>query len=163
MAQLLKKIREKAGLSQIEVAKRIGFSYKSAGSFISHLEKGSLKNPSLGVILLYLRACGASWSEFFKELDIIDFKMRHEKMIAKVHPPPAKRKIERDAMKYEIGIEFPSKYNEEIDFERLKKVIENKVTALLNRHQAEFALTLTLSHQGRGDKENQISSYQSLL
>jgi len=56
-----------------------------------------------------LRACGASWVEFFKELDAIDFKMRHEKMIVQVQPAPTKRKIERDAMRYEIGIEMLSK------------------------------------------------------
>ncbi|MEO0094160.1 MAG: hypothetical protein ABIK67_07910, partial [candidate division WOR-3 bacterium] len=41
-------------------------------------------NPSLGLILNYLRACGASWVEFFKELDALDFKQRHEKMMAKL-------------------------------------------------------------------------------
>ena len=61
IARLLKSAREKAGLSQFEVAKRIGLTYKTAGSFISHLEKGKIKNPSLGAILLYLRACEASF------------------------------------------------------------------------------------------------------
>jgi transcriptional regulator with XRE-family HTH domain len=65
MADNLRKIRKKAGLSQIEVANRIGLRYKTADSFISHLEKGRIKNPSLGAILLYLKACGESWVEFF--------------------------------------------------------------------------------------------------
>ena len=63
MAELLRKIRERAGLSQAEVAARIGLSKQSGN--ISHLEKGIVKNPPLGTILLYLRACGESWSEFF--------------------------------------------------------------------------------------------------
>jgi transcriptional regulator with XRE-family HTH domain len=145
MAELLKKIRIKAGLSQSEVAERIGLSSKTKDSYISHLEKGRLKNPALGLILLYLRACGESWPEFFKQLDTIDFKMRHEKMIAQVHPPPTERKIQRDAMRYEIGIEFPSKEKEEIDFDRLKKQIKDKVLVLLIKNQIE---------------ENQINSYQ---
>ena len=69
-----------------------------------------------------------------KQLDTIDFKMRHEKMIAKVYPP-AQRKIQRDAMRYEIGVEFPSKEKEEIDFDRLKKQIANKVLPLLIKNQ----------------------------
>jgi transcriptional regulator with XRE-family HTH domain len=93
MAENLRKIREKAGLSQIEVAKRIGLTYKTADSFISHLEKGRIKNPSLGVILLYLSACGESWPEFFKHLDAIDFRTRHEKMITKVYDCSDYRKI----------------------------------------------------------------------
>jgi DNA-binding XRE family transcriptional regulator len=170
MAENLKKIREKARLSQIEVAKRIGLTYKTADSFISHLEKGRIKNPSLGVILLYLRACGESWSEFFKHLDAIDFRTRHEnlsacgpacsagavgrhaqaEMIASVHPPPTQRKIQRDAMRYEIGIEFPSKEKpkRDIDFDRLKSRIEGKVSAFLIKNEIE---------------ENQASFYQRFV
>ncbi|MDH5186889.1 MAG: hypothetical protein OEW70_07505, partial [candidate division WOR-3 bacterium] len=57
-------------------------------------------NPPIGTIMLFLRACGASWVEFFKELDKIDFKLRHEKMIAQVYPPPTQRKIQRDATQH---------------------------------------------------------------
>ena len=191
IAKLLKSTREKAGLYQAEVAERIGLSAKSGKGYISHLEKGMVKNPPIGTILLYLRACGASWVEFFKELDRIDFKLRHEnlsacgpayssrgagrhaqaEMISQVHPPetrfgegsirpPTERKIQRDAMRYEINVEFPSKQKEEIDFERLKKLIKDKVIALVNKE--ELTLTPALSpnrvlstkgridHQGRG-------------
>ena len=65
IAKLLISTREKAGLYQAEVAKRIGLSIKSGSGYISHLEKGRVKNPPIGTILLYLRACGESWSEFF--------------------------------------------------------------------------------------------------
>jgi len=62
IAKLLKSTREKAGLYQAEVAERIGLSAKSGKGYISHLEKGKVKNPPIGTILLYLRACGASWT-----------------------------------------------------------------------------------------------------
>ncbi|MFB0509516.1 MAG: hypothetical protein ACETVX_03390, partial [bacterium] len=52
-------------------------------------------------------------------------------------PPPAERKIHRDAMRYAINIEFPSKEKEEIDFDRLKKQIANKVLPLLIKNQIE--------------------------
>jgi transcriptional regulator with XRE-family HTH domain len=133
IANLLKSVREKAGLYQKEVAKRIGLSAKSGKGYISHLEKGMVKNPPIGTVLLYLRACGESWPEFFKHLDTIDFKMRHEKMISQLPMPPSQRKIQRDAMRYEIGIEFPSKEKpkRDIDFDRLKSRIEAKVTPFL--------------------------------
>jgi transcriptional regulator with XRE-family HTH domain len=65
MAQLLKKLQERAGLSQAEGAERIRLSSKIKDSYISHLEKGGLKNPALGLILPYLRTGGESWLEFF--------------------------------------------------------------------------------------------------
>jgi len=144
MANILRRIREKANLTQKEVALRMEIKTKSGRSFIAQLENGLMKNPTLRTILDYLRACGASWVEFFRELDAIDFKLRHEKMIVQVQPAPTKRKIERDTMRYEIGVEMPSK--EEIDFTRLKKQIKDKVTILLVKNQI-------------GD--NQINSYHN--
>jgi transcriptional regulator with XRE-family HTH domain len=145
MAEKLRKIRKTTQLTQKELAMRIGIKSKSGRSVIGQLESGMVKNPTLRTILDYLRACGASWVEFFKELDRIDFKQRHEKMIAQLPIPPEKRKIERDAMRYEIGVEFPSKEKEAIDFTRLKKQIKDKVLVLLTKNQVE---------------ENQINSYQ---
>jgi transcriptional regulator with XRE-family HTH domain len=149
MAEKLRKIRETARLTQQEVALRIGLKTKSGKSVISQLESGMVKNPTLKTILDYLRACGSSWSEFFKQLDAIDFRTRHEnlsacghaqaEMISQVHPPPTQRKIQRDAMRYEIGIEFPSKEKpkRDIDFDRLKSRIEAKVTPFLIKNEIE--------------------------
>jgi hypothetical protein len=83
--------------------------------------------------------------------------MRHEKMLSQVKPPPTQRKVQRDAMKYEINVEFPSKEKEEIDFARLKKIIKEKVEALVNKE--EITLTPTLSHPGRGG-EAVMTAYQ---
>ena len=58
-------------------------------------------------------------------------------MIAQLPIPPEKRKVERDAMRYEIGIEYPSKEKEEVDFNRLKSQIENKVTRFLRKQEIE--------------------------
>jgi transcriptional regulator with XRE-family HTH domain len=157
MAKKLKEIRIKANLSQTEVGIRIGLKPKNAPKYISNLEAGKINNPTLRTILNYIRACGASWVEFFKELDRIDFKMRHEKMISQLPPPASQRKIQRDAMRYEIGVEFPSKDKEEIDFTRLKKQIKDKVERLVIKE--EITLTPTLSHQGRG-KDAVNATYQ---
>jgi transcriptional regulator with XRE-family HTH domain len=150
MAKLLKKFREKSRLSQVEIAKRIGFIPKSGKIYISQLENGKIKNPSLGLILRYLNSCGTSWSEFFIQLDTIDFRTRHEKMISQIPIPPTQRKIQRDAMRYEIGIEFPSKEKpkRDIDFDRLKSRIEGKVTPYLIKNKIEG---------------NQVSLYQKFV
>jgi transcriptional regulator with XRE-family HTH domain len=139
MAEKLRKIRETARLTQKDVALRIGIKSKSGRSVIGQLENGIVKNPTLRTILEYLRACGTSWSEFFQQLDAIDFRTRHEKMISQIPMPPAQRKIQRDAMRYEIGIEFPSKEKpkRDIDFDRLKSRIENKVTPFLIKNNIE--------------------------
>jgi transcriptional regulator with XRE-family HTH domain len=139
MEEKLRKIRETARLTQQEVALRIGVKTKSGKSVISQLESGMVKNPTLKTILDYLRACGSSWPEFFKQLDAIDFRTRHEKMISQIPIPPTQRKIKRDAMRYEIGIEFPSKEKpkRDIDFYRLKSRIEAKVTPFLIKNKIE--------------------------
>ena len=62
-------------------------------------------------------------------------------------------------MRYETGIEFPSKEKEEIDIEQLKKRIKDKVIALVNKE--EVTLTSVLSHQGRGGKESPESTATS--
>jgi len=157
MAKNLKAIRERSGLTQREVAKELGLKSKYGRSFIARLENGLVSNPSLRTILDFIRICGVSWPEFFQQLDTIDFKMRHEKMISQLPVPPTQRKIQRDAMRYEIRVEFPSKEKEEIDFERLKKQIKDKVEALLNKEGV--ALTPTLSHPGRGG-EAVMTAYQ---
>jgi len=150
MAEKLRKIRETARLTQQEVALRIGVKTKSGKSVISQLESGMVKNPTLKTILDYLRACGSSWPEFFKQLDAIDFRTRHEKMISQIPIPPTQRKIKRDAMRYEIGIEFPSKEKpkRDIDFDRLKSRIESKVSAYLIKNKIQ---------------ENQSSFYQKFV
>uniref|UniRef100_A0A7C6EC64 XRE family transcriptional regulator n=1 Tax=candidate division WOR-3 bacterium TaxID=2052148 RepID=A0A7C6EC64_UNCW3 len=43
-------MREESGLSQAEVAERIGLSLKSGKGYISHLVKGRIKNPPSGRI-----------------------------------------------------------------------------------------------------------------
>jgi hypothetical protein len=64
-------------------------------------------------------------------------------MISQLPPEATQRKIQRDAMRYEIGVEFPSKEKEEIDFARLKKIIKEKVERLVSK---ETTLTPSLSH-----------------
>ena len=139
MAKILSRLRKNANLTQKELANRMGIKTKYGQSLIAQIEMGKVSNPSLRTILDYLRSCGESWSEFFKHLDAIDFRTRHEQMIAQLPIPPTQRKVQRDAMKYEIGIEFPSKEKpkRDIDFDRLKSRIENKVVPFLIKQEIE--------------------------
>jgi len=47
IGKFLTKFREKSGLSQIEVAKRMGLSVKSGRKYISRLETNKLNSHSL--------------------------------------------------------------------------------------------------------------------
>jgi transcriptional regulator with XRE-family HTH domain len=65
MADKLRKVRINARLSQRELALALSFKTKSGQSYIARLEKGLIKNPTIRILLDYLRTCGESWSEFF--------------------------------------------------------------------------------------------------
>jgi len=87
IGQLLIKYRKQARLSQGEVAKRCGLHTKTGYSQISRLESGRIKNPSLGSIILFLKACNTPLVSFFQELSAIDFKIEHEKIMRQVEMP----------------------------------------------------------------------------
>lgn len=127
LAQLLRETRLKAGLTQADVAEGIGLSVKSGKGYISHLEKGIVKNPPLLTILFYLRGCGVSWREFFAKLETLDFQARHKQVISRVklREGQDKKKIERDVAWYQAGIKHP------------RKVTQKPISA---RKQEEMAL-----------------------
>lgn len=112
MAVILRRIREQAGLSQQEVALRMGIKSKSGRSFIAQLESGWIKNPTLRTIFDYLHTCGASFREFFAQLETADFQARHQKVLSRVKLPEskAKKKIERDTAWFEAGIKYPKRF-----------------------------------------------------
>lgn len=69
LGKRLKAVRRRAGLTQFGLARAMGRPGQGTRAFLSHLEHGDIRYPSLGVIVDYLRACGAS----FKDLgDILD-------------------------------------------------------------------------------------------
>jgi transcriptional regulator with XRE-family HTH domain len=57
----LKQIRMKSGLSQMKLAKLIGFDPAHGYKYILRLEKGQVPNPTLRTIAACLEACGAQW------------------------------------------------------------------------------------------------------
>jgi DNA-binding XRE family transcriptional regulator len=57
----LKQIRTQAGLSQMKLARLIGFDPAHGYKYILRLEKGQVPNPTLRTIAACLEACGAMW------------------------------------------------------------------------------------------------------
>ena len=57
----LKQIRRQSGLSQMKLAKLIGFDPAHGYKYILRLEKGQVPNPTLRTIAACLEACGATW------------------------------------------------------------------------------------------------------
>ena len=61
MGARLKLIRQQSGLSQMRLAKLIGFDPAHGYKYILRLEKGQVPNPTLRTIAACLEACGAKW------------------------------------------------------------------------------------------------------
>ena len=59
----LRGLREKAGLSQMELARRMGFNPTHGYKYVLRLEKGLVANPTLRTIAGCLEACGAGWTD----------------------------------------------------------------------------------------------------
>lgn len=73
MGAQLRDIRKKSELTQSEVAQRMGLAGPHAKSWISSLESGRIREPKLGTIILYLKACGTVMDKFFDRFNEIDF------------------------------------------------------------------------------------------
>lgn len=138
MAELLKMMRQRGRLSQQEVAVRLGLSRKSGRIYISSLERGEIKNPTIGTILRFLKVCGVSWSNFFAELSAIDFGMGHEKPLTKVKLSDDKEKSTYNVLRSEASIKyFPYHKYKYVDIIRVKNTVDNKIFELLSESKIE--------------------------
>jgi transcriptional regulator with XRE-family HTH domain len=72
MGARLRKIRTERGLTQDEVAARMGLKGKGRWAFVRRLEQGNTRNPYLSTVTFYLRACGAQFFEFYDTLTRIE-------------------------------------------------------------------------------------------
>lgn len=59
----LKHVRLNSGLSQMKLAKLMGFDPAHGYKYILRLEKGRVPNPTLRTIAAYIEACGARWQD----------------------------------------------------------------------------------------------------
>jgi transcriptional regulator with XRE-family HTH domain len=80
MGAQLRKVREHSGLTQDEVAARMGLKGKGRRSHVARLERGENANPHARTLILYLKACGAPMGKLFDQFDTtIDFVPVEEK------------------------------------------------------------------------------------
>jgi transcriptional regulator with XRE-family HTH domain len=59
----LRELRERAELSQMQLAERMGFDPTHGYKYVFRLEKGQVPNPTLRTITAYLESCGAGWAD----------------------------------------------------------------------------------------------------
>ncbi len=142
IGQLLRKYRDEAKLTQSEVANRLGLSKTAGFTYVSQLETGKLKNPSLMLILRYLKVCGIPWTSFFQKLSAIDFKLEHAKIMKQVELPSnltskQRKKIDRDSALYLNKVLYPKTPFQKLDWERIRDKIDKKVKILLFNHQLD--------------------------
>ena len=102
----LRELRKKAGLTQAEVARRMGKPGKTGRSLVSMLEAGQIPNPTIGRIGDHLRACQSSFDEVVQLLNrytsrktVIDEQGRKgvEKSLALVAEPVKTMVLNYDA------------------------------------------------------------------
>jgi transcriptional regulator with XRE-family HTH domain len=59
----LRQLRQRAGISQMKLARAIGFDPAHGYKYILRLEKGSVPNPTLRTVAAIIEACGATWPD----------------------------------------------------------------------------------------------------
>ncbi len=128
----LRQLREKAGLSQMRLAAKMGFAPTHGYKYIFRLEKGQVPNPTLRTIATYLEACGAGWQEI---ADLLPASATQKQPIqqpakhAEVHPePPPARPRDTRPQRLRIRTELLTKRQERAQafwarFERVEQQI----------------------------------------
>ncbi|MBM3322705.1 helix-turn-helix transcriptional regulator [candidate division WOR-3 bacterium] len=61
LGQRLRELRQQAGVSQTELARRLGFDPTHGYKYVLRLERGLVPNPTLRTLTGYIEACGAAW------------------------------------------------------------------------------------------------------
>lgn len=142
IGKLLQKYRRQARLSQSEIAKELGLKESLGFKYISLLETGRIKNPSLLTVLNYLKVCRVSWSDFFQTLSAIDIKLERENIFRQVEMPHEvrphlRKKIELDTAGYLLNITYPKAPLTNIDISKIQERVQKKVKKLLLDLQTE--------------------------
>jgi transcriptional regulator with XRE-family HTH domain len=68
LGQRLRELRSEAGISQTELARRLGFDPTHGYKYVLRLERGLVPNPTLRTLTGFLAACGVSWDRIVEVL-----------------------------------------------------------------------------------------------
>jgi transcriptional regulator with XRE-family HTH domain len=112
MGARLREIRKRRGLTLDQVAARMALKGRGRWNQVARLERGENHNPSLKLVTLFLRACGAKFAEFYdcltrtepgpvdtREIDRANLPRRRKDIL--------KQKTVRQVQKYRMRTEYP--------------------------------------------------------
>jgi len=109
LGERLRELRLRAGLTQQMLAVAMGSECKGNHAVVSRLERGRLKNPGIGLVADFLRACHAGFKDLLGVLDpytsqptVVEVETR--KAVAKVREllPP---EVDSAVLKYNLKTE----------------------------------------------------------
>jgi len=108
----LRDLRLETGLTQAQVAERMGTEGMYGKQFICQLESGKRSCPTVRTISLYLRACGARWSRLSDVLDYVapsgtDIRPIQDSGLAQKTKRRLARLTERQVDKYRRRMAYP--------------------------------------------------------
>ena len=113
MARELRILRKKARLSQGEVARRMGRTGVHAKSYISRLERGTIKRPYLDTIVSYLHVCGARMSDFAMLLDRVEYlpepRIPESSATMRERVGHLEPKVRREMADYQKKMQYPAR------------------------------------------------------
>ena len=104
----MRELRVKAGLTQQMLAVAMGSQCKGNHAVVSRLERGKMKNPGIGLVADYLRACRAGFGDILSVLDAytsqpaaVEVETRKALVKVREHLPAEVGKAVSD---YDIGV-----------------------------------------------------------
>ena len=108
----LRRLRESKGLTQDQLAERMGLQGKGRWNLVAHLEKGMIAEPHLSTITFYLKACGALFSEFYDLLTRVELLPVDTTPIQKTEFPRDRKECiiaqtTTQVQKYQSRVEYP--------------------------------------------------------
>jgi transcriptional regulator with XRE-family HTH domain len=181
MGARLREIRLKRGFTQDEVAARMGLAGKGRKTFVGRLEQGNIKNPSLGTVTLYLRACGAQFFEFYDTLTriepvLVDTRPIERTPMKREQKEMLLRRVKREVYNYQDETSYPKRGKpispakqkpaaaKLADYRVQVAVIEQEVKKLLGTENVTFveiAGYLTVARRIRGELRRAVREHAS--
>jgi transcriptional regulator with XRE-family HTH domain len=189
MGARLRRIRSERGLTQDEVAARMGLNGRGRWSFVRRLEQGRIRNPYLSTVTLYLRACGAQFFEFYDTLTriepvVVDTRRLERAPMRKEQKQMLLHRVKREVFNYQDETSYPKQgrpirpekqkpaASKLADYRVQVAVIEHDVKKLLGQENVTFvevAGYLTIARRVLGElrrggrlgstKQGSISDY----
>ncbi len=115
LGRRLAALRQRAGLTQRQLASEMGLLPAAGHSLVGRLERGRVRRPTLGVVADYLRACRAGFNDVVDILDrytsrpTVAAEQGRKAVAALARKLPAK--VARHVVNYDIGTEVARRFD----------------------------------------------------